>query len=81
MDKNRNTGDTMFVAVAEFRTNESKYLALAAKGTKIVVTKHGDPVAAIVSMSQYELIERGKRAVEKALIQLAGEAIIGGKEL
>lgn len=61
-----------YVSIFELRKNLSRFLALVAKGERVVVTSRGTPVAVIHSLGE----AKGRGLVEKKLAALAAVGAI-----
>jgi prevent-host-death family protein len=65
----KRTQDDLTVGVRELRANLSRYLAEVAKGSAVVVTDHGTPIARLTAVD--EITPGFRRMVEEGRIRLA----------
>ena len=55
------------MTTAKARQDWARVLESAQRGTPVVITSHGQAVAAVVSMKQFERIERPRRSLGEAI--------------
>ncbi len=80
--------DRVEVGIRELRLNLSRYVARARRGTNVIVTDHGEPVAKLGPIEEEEdtfarlvregLITPGKRRGSPTLPPLVDEADVAG---